>query len=237
MKKNIFIILFIFSVVGVFAGIFLHLKWFDYIFKPFIMISIAGYFFINAHGINKSIFILMTTAFLFSLFGDIFMMLTDKGVNFFLLGLSSFLLAQVIYIYVFLKSVKLEKGKGFLVRNYALLILYIIFGGTIYYLLFPNIDYVLKVAIFVYIIAISSMSAMALNRYKVVRFKSFILVFLGSVLFMISDTIIALNTFYEPIPFDRVYTMSTYISAQYLIMIGILFQFNNKQLKQNQAFA
>jgi len=70
------------------------------------------------------------------------------------------------------------------------------------------------------------MSAMALNRYKAVSFKSFYIVFSGSLLFVISDTLIALDKFLMPIPNDRIFVMSTYIVAQFLIMKGILKQFD-----------
>ena len=70
-----------------------------------------------------------------------------------------------------------------------------------------------------------AMSAMALNRYKTVPKTSFSFVFLGSVLFVISDTFIALHKFLMPIPGERLIVMPTYMAAQFLIMWGILKQF------------
>jgi len=99
------------------------------------------------------------------------------------------------------------------------------YGFVIYILLFNHIDLVLKIAVFVYMIALLGMSAMALNRYKTVSSVSFNLVFYGSLLFVISDTLIALNKFLIPIPNDRIFVMSTYIAAQYLMMRGLLKQF------------
>lgn len=228
MKKNLFAILFISSVLGVFSGIILQLKWLDYVFKPIIMISIAGYFLTYIKHIPKNIVKPALFAFLLSLMGDIFMMLTEKGMPYFLLGLTSFLIAQLVYIQVFFRSVKLGDGAGFLSKNYIYLIFYFVFGGIVFYFLFPRLDLVMRVAILLYIIAISAMSAMALNRYKIVNSLSFKLVFFGTIFFMISDTLIALNVFYTPIPYHRLYTMSTYISAQFLIMMGILKQFDTK---------
>ena len=66
---------------------------------------------------------------------------------------------------------------------------------------------------------------MALNRYKVVSSLSFLMVFCGSILFVISDSLMALDKFLIPIPNDRLFVMSTYIAAQFLIMKGILKQF------------
>jgi len=69
------------------------------------------------------------------------------------------------------------------------------------------------------------MSLMALNRFKTVTLPSFSFVFVGSVLFIISDSIIAIDKFLVQIPHDRFFVMSTYISAQFLIMTGLLKQF------------
>ncbi len=70
--------------------------------------------------------------------------------------------------------------------------------------------------------AIFGMAARALNRFKTTSTESFLLVFFGSVLFVLSDTLIAIDKFYVSIPNDGVFVMSTYIAAQYLIMRGIL---------------
>jgi len=79
--------------------------------------------------------------------------------------------------------------------------------------------------------ALLGMSAMALNRFKAVNSVSFFLVFTGSVLFVISDSLIAIDKFLNSIPHDRFWVMSTYISAQLLIMMGILKQFEKHSLR------
>ena len=228
MKKNLFNILFIFSVVGVFTGIVFHVKWLDYLCKPLIMISIGGYFLVNSKNLDKTVVRFALVAFLFSLFGDSFLMFADKGMIFFMLGLGSFLVAQISYIFLFYRTIKLSGGESFLRKNSLYLNGYIIYGVIVYSLLFNQLDIALKIAVFVYMLAIVGMSAMALNRYKTVNKTSFIQVFGGSVLFMISDSFIALDKFFTPIPNDRLLVMSTYIAAQYLIMRGILKQFDNE---------
>jgi uncharacterized membrane protein YhhN len=86
-------------------------------------------------------------------------------------------------------------------------------------------DVVPKIAAFAYMTALQAMSAMALNRLKAVNSSSYFLVFSGSVLFVISDTLIAIDKFLTPVKCDQILIMSTYIVAQYLIMKGILKQF------------
>jgi uncharacterized membrane protein YhhN len=224
MKKILFTFLFILSVIGVFTGIVLHEKWLDYLCKPLIMISVGGYFLLNTKNIDKKVVRFSFFAFLFSLFGDSFLMFPE----FFIPGLASFFVAQIFYIFLFQRTIKISGGNSFLRQNYYWLFGYVIYGLSIYFLLFKNLDFVLKIAVFMYMLALLGMSAMALNRYKTVSSASFKMVFYGSVLFVVSDSLIALDKFFAPIPNDRIFVMSTYIAAQYLIMRGILKQFEKE---------
>ena len=74
-------------------------------------------------------------------------------------------------------------------------------------------------------LALLGMSSMALNRYGNGHPISFSYVFVGSLLFVASDTMIALNKFMIAIPYEGIFIMLTYISAQYLIMKGLLKQY------------
>ena len=226
MKNILFTFLFLVSIIGVFTGILIQNKILDYLFKPLIMISIGGYFLLNSGKLNKSVVRFAMIAFLFSLLGDSFLMIANGGNGYFIFGLASFLIAQIFYIFLFQKTIQLSGKEAFLTKNRIYLISYFLYGASVYSLLFVHLDFVLKIAVFIYITAILSMSAMALNRFKTVSLKSFYFVFSGSVLFLISDTLIALDKFVTPVPNDRIFVMSTYIAAQFLIMKGLLKQFN-----------
>jgi len=230
MKKHFFLsVLFIASCFGDFAGILLDEKWLDYLSKPIILISIGGFFLVSSGHISKRIVMPALVAFTFSWFGDVFMMFSEKE-HFFILGLLAFLFAQLSYIFLFRRTVKIAEVKSFLSQKPYWLTVYLVFGGLIYSLMFNRLDPVMRIAVFVYMVALLSMSAMALNRYNISNKLSFLLVFLGSVLFVISDSIIALNRFLTPIPNSGLLIMSTYIAAQYLIMRGLLKQFENAEI-------
>jgi uncharacterized membrane protein YhhN len=62
----------------------------------------------------------------------------------------------------------------------------------------------------------------AFNRKNLVSNISFNLVFSGAVLFVLSDSCIAINLFYKPFELARITIMLTYIIAQILIIKGIL---------------
>ena len=64
------------------------------------------------------------------------------------------------------------------------------------------------------------MAIMAVNRKGRVNTLSFNLVIYGSILFVISDSILAYNKFVFPISYSGLAIMSTYMAAQYLITVG-----------------
>lgn len=224
MKKYLLNFLFVLIVAGDLLGEFTRIPLTDYIFKPLIMVWIGGYFLLFKSGIDKQVVKMAILGFLFSWFGDLFMMFSGRFL-FFVLGIASFLVAQLFYSFLFLRTINISGKRPFLKKKPVWLTLYIAYGLIVYILLFPHLGLVLKAAILLYLVAILSMSAMALNRYGNGHPLSFILVFAGSLLFVCSDTMIALNRFIFPLPYEGLLIMSSYIAAQYLIMRGILKQY------------
>jgi uncharacterized membrane protein YhhN len=224
MKKSLLHLLFIVIVLGVLTGEYLKLPLIDHIFKPLIMLWIGGYFYLYSKGIDKTVVRMALSAFIASWAGDLFMMFADQFI-YFVMGIASFLTAQVFYVFLFLRTINLSGKKSFLKKKPVWLIAYIAYGIVIYIILFPHLDGVLKPAVLIYVLAILSMSSMALNRLENGHPKSFTLVFAGSLFFVASDSMIAINRFLVPIPYEGLLIMSTYIGAQYLIMRGILMQY------------
>ncbi len=224
MKKILLHIVFILIVIGELAGVSLQNANIDHIFKPFLLIWIGTYFLIFSKGIDREVVWLASLGFLFSWFGDLFMMKAGEFL-YFVLGIGSFLIAQVLYVFLFLRTIDLSGKKPFLKKKPVWFIPFIAYGLLIYIILYPQLDNMLRVAIFIYIVAILTMSAMALNRYGNGHPVSFILVFIGSLFFVFSDTMIAMNRFLMPIPYERLVIMASYILAQYLIMRGLLKQY------------
>lgn len=230
MKKLLFHVLFLIIVVGDLVGEFSQNQWIDLTFKPLIMIWIGSYFLYHAKGMDKVVKKLAVLAFLFSWIGDLFMIFMNSGFVFFVMGIVSFLFAQGFYIFLFLHTIELSGKKPFLKKQPYWLIFYLAFGLVFYIVLFNHLESVLRFAVFVYIAAILTMSSMALNRYGNGHPVSFVCVFAGSLLFVASDSMIAINRFLVPIPFEGVFIMATYISAQYLIMRGLLKQYETESV-------
>lgn len=193
----------------------------EFFVKPLIMVWIAVYFLLNARKSSFTVPVLL--AFFFSWTGDNFLMLSGRDELFFYAGVGGFFCAQISYIYTFVTYSE-HGGKGFLQKNPWLSIFFLAYVGGIIFLLFPGLEGMMKPVITIYALSLMLMSMMALNRSGRVGAQSYRLVFLGSVLFLISDSMIAIDKFYAAIPLAGFLIMLTYISAQYLIMRGLILE-------------
>lgn len=186
-----------------------------YIAKPAIVISLIVLFIKTSHSLKKIIKTLTLLALFFSLLGDVLLMFVNQSPHFFTVGLVAFLIAHVMYILVFLKHKNKSKSAlGFLV-------LLLIYALGLFYLLKDGLGDML-IPVIIYMIVILSMSTTAFLRKDIANTLSYKLVFIGAIFFMISDSILALNKFYQPIPLSNISIMVTYALAQYLIVIGVL---------------
>ena len=148
-----------------------------------------------------------------SSFGDVFLELEDDyGLDLFIPGLVSFLLAHLCYIYAFRERVQ-SASYSFSVPLVAL------YYGVVMFQLLPKVEMALRVPVAVYGLAISAMAFLSLNRYftPTVHGNSKWLSLLGSLSFVASDTVLAFNKFHTPIPNAKMIVMITYYLGQVLI--------------------
>ena len=193
----------------------------EYFVKPLIMIWMAVYFLIFKK--KKEFTLPVLVAFFFSWVGDNFLMFSGKDEIYFYAGVGGFFVAQLTYVYTFTKYSE-SGGRGFLQRNLIIGFLFLAFVAGIYYLLYPGLEGLMKPIILIYALSLIGMSMMALNRHSRVNYTSFLLVFIGSVLFVISDTMLAFDKFYLEFSLAGFWIMITYIAAQYLIMRGLILE-------------
>lgn len=76
--------------------------------------------------------------------------------------------------------------------------------------------------VLMYAIIICVMALMAVNRYGKVNIFSFKLILYGALFFLLSDSVLAVNKFAQPIPQGGALIMATYMIAQYLIVYGTI---------------
>lgn len=193
----------------------------EFMVKPLIMIWIAVYFIIFRK--KKSFTIPVLLAFFFSWVGDNLLMFSSKDELFFFAGVGGFFLAQLTYIYIF-STYREQAGKGLIQGKPFLILFFLAYVSGIYVILFPGLEGLMKPIILIYALSLIGMSLMALNRKGRVGLRSYRLVFFGSILFLISDSMIALNKFFMEFFLAGFWIMITYIAAQYLIMRGLILE-------------
>jgi uncharacterized membrane protein YhhN len=119
--------------------------------------------------------------------------------------------------------VKIAGGKtGFLKKSpFTATPLLVYFVALIFWIL-PNVPGEMQPPVVIYSITIALMVLSAMNNFGNVPKKVFLNTFSGSLLFMISDSIIAVNKFVFPLAFAGVLIMALYISGQYFIAKGFV---------------
>lgn len=214
-EKKFTIIFFIIVLIELLTGSTETLKKVHYIAKPAIIISLIFLFINTSKSLSKPIKHLTLLALIFSLLGDVLLLFVDKSEHFFILGLVAFLTAHIMYVLLFLKHRNKENSP------FGFIVLLLIYAASLFYFLKNGLGEML-IPVVVYILVILTMVTTAYLRKNNVNIFSYGLVFFGALFFMISDSILAINKFYQPTPWSNVSIMVTYAIAQYLIVIGIL---------------
>ena len=78
-----------------------------------------------------------------------------------------------------------------------------------------------RIAVAVYIGVIVLMAAQAWGRWTVLRSRAALQVAIGASLFMLSDSILAIDRFVQPVDFALFWVLITYFAAQVLILCGL----------------
>lgn len=187
--------------------------------KPLILFGLIVYFYRITKPIASTLLTkAILSALIFSWIGDILLLWS----NLFVYGLGAFLMAQICYIIGFRLaqrgSVQLEQ-MNFIRIFFFNLPIYLTAAFT-FYLINPNLGS-MRIPVIIYIIVIVSMVATARDRFKKCNSASFWQVFIGAVLFFISDGAIAISRFFNNFPESGIVIMGTYVTAQLLIVMGI----------------
>lgn len=183
--------------------------------KPVLMPLLLFYILESSKGRVTLKTLLLSLAILLSWLGDV-ALLYQSNQLYFMLGIGLFLLAQITYIVVLKKS-------AFQAIQFDILKIFpfALFALILFAILLPNAGE-LSIPIFIYGIVISVMAGTARLREGITSQESYRLALYGSVLFLASDSILAINKFYLELPVPGLWIMSTYAGAQLLLVQGVL---------------
>ena len=161
----------------------------------------------------------LLTALAFSWVGDIVLLFADIAEIYFIVALASFLISHLIYCTLFNKQKTVEIRNNIVFRIGCLIILLYVVGMISF--LLPTLG-TLKVPVIIYAFVISTMLLFAFNGFLSWSKPGNKYVFYGALIFVVSDSILAIDKFYTPIQKGSFFIMVTYLVAQYLIVDGIL---------------
>ncbi|WP_144510505.1 lysoplasmalogenase [Bacillus sp. FJAT-22090] len=173
-------------------------------FKLIPMLLILVFAFIQPSvGLRKYKILIMTGLFI--------CMLADGLIYWFIIGLITFLIGHVWYIFAFrhTKAAAIPKWGAFLLIAYGIsMVIWI--AGT----LWTQEEFILAIAVVIYIVVILLMGWSAFqtaNKFAII----------GAILFIFSDSILAINRFIVDIPYSDALIMITYYGAQFLFAFSI----------------
>ncbi|TQR20494.1 lysoplasmalogenase [Psychrobacillus vulpis] len=138
-------------------------------------------------------------------------MLADGLIYWFIIGLITFLIGHIWYIFAFrqIKKAAIPRWGAVLLLVYGIAMATWL-AGT----LLSQGEYILAGAVILYIVVILLMGWNAFqtaNRFAII----------GAILFIFSDSVLAINKFIIDIPFSDAFIMISYYGAQFLIAFSI----------------
>jgi len=215
-KKNLYWL----AAIGEIVAIYFEINWLHQISKPLLMITLLIFFWSESdHRKDEKWVRHVTLALAFSWIGDIMLMFTHLNFLLFFAGLAAFLVAHIVYVIAYIRATY----KNSLNIKFSIMpILFLGYFILLAYLIIPYVDTVIQVPITVYAVTLFLMISAAYFRKGNTNPLSFQWVFVGAILFIVSDSLLAINRFSQTIPFANIAVMITYIAAQWLIVKGLL---------------
>lgn len=184
----------------------------EYIFKPLTMIWVILIVLLADTPFSTTYQLIILLGLLASLGGDICLMLPDE--RWFLPGLVSFLLAHIAYIVAFTLESEATAPIWYIVP-------FVLYGALFVRWLWGDLGE-LRAPVLVYVCAILIMAWQAANRWVEVRNTAAFLAMIGAYLFVMSDSVLAVERFrgsWRSAPF---WVLSTYFTAQWLIALSVV---------------
>ena len=217
MKKGFWIILFLVDLFIDLAAVYFKNETLRYISKPLLMPLLIVYFIFHTQPFISSLKKWIVLALVFSWLGDVLLMFESINSSLFIFGLIAFLIAHIFYIFFFENVIR----KVGLNKNYWWFIPVLIYYVALIFILSPHLGD-MKLPVRIYGIVISYMLIQALQTGRINNQAAAGLMIGGAILFITSDTILALNKFYQSFEYAGIAIMATYGIAQLLITLGAM---------------
>ncbi len=193
-----------------------------YISKPLLMPALALFFYWSSSKVLKRWDRFFLAALFFSFGGDTLLLFVEQSQQsdlLFALGLGSFLIAHLCYILAFWSYPQ----RGIRLHPWIVVLLLLVSGALLFFI-WPGIPNALRVPVLIYALTISFMGIFAYSMLDKVGTSIGMLFVYGAFLFILSDSLIAINKFkleyaiWQP----RLSIMLTYLLGQFLIILAAI---------------
>jgi uncharacterized membrane protein YhhN len=205
MTLTLSIVTLIFAVITIYAKLREN-ELFQIIFKPLTMLAIILLVYVNSSAPMTFCQQAILAGLIFSLIGDVFLIRQDQ---FFVPGLICFLIGHLCYITAFWTQ-----------PNLISVVFYLIYVVFFLKLLWQYLGK-LKIPVVIYSLILAVMSWMALSLTVQHPDHHTFHALLGSVLFIASDSLLAVNKFKKPFRFAHFWILATYFLAQWMIALSV----------------
>jgi uncharacterized membrane protein YhhN len=198
-------------------GLYTGIEWMERMTKPLLLVILIGYFLSGTKQVSSGLKKWVVAALLFSWIGDNLLMFVYADESFFVCGLAAFLIAHIFYGFFFHTIRVYEK-----IREKLFLFLLVFAYYTILMsVLSPSLGS-LKVPVRIYGVVICFVLMLAMHMLYLANKKAGVRMFTGALLFVISDSVLALDKFHRPFMEAGIIIMITYGLAQLLIVQGAI---------------
>ncbi len=163
-----------------------------------------------SHSYNRKILL----GLVFSCCGDISLIWQTLDDSYFILGLACFLIAHIFYTVAF-------EFTPFGLKEFLVLSM---IGLTIFSIVLPMLSGPILYAVLVYGLLLWLMSWRSLARFSLKGDIPWRKIFAacGATLFVVSDSVLAVNKFVMPLPWERQVSMTTYYAAQLCLSLSVV---------------
>ena len=189
--------------------------WLHYLFKPLTTLLMLCLAWNSRPAFSARYRSAIMLGIVFSLAGDIFLMLPRTALAAgFLFGLGSFLCAHLCFLRAFCSDSRLFARPVIFLVIGAL-------GAANLFILWLGLSSSLRLPVVAYIICLLGMTAQAITRHQILQTSASKIAATGGLLFMLSDTLLAYNRFYTPLPYSAVFILGTYYPALWCIASSV----------------
>lgn len=216
MNKKIWIAIYLGALAVDLIAVYSNFDTVRYVTKPLLMPLLVGYFITNTITTVSPLKKWIILALALSWAGDVLLMFEPYDEFFFISGLIAFLLAHVCYIIFFNRITKFHGVH----TKFVVAVIGIIYYFGFMYVLKPSSLGSLEWPVRIYGAVLLSMFIVALHMAYIRKPAFALLTIAGASLFVISDSLLAINKFYKQFENAGIAIMSTYAIAQLLLIIG-----------------